>query len=85
MNKVARWVLGLLGALALAVVLVVVFFQWSWLRGPLESRLSAITGKRVHIDGPITGTKSLVPHIEFETVRIEEPDFAAAPQGGDHR
>ncbi len=80
MNTVARWLLGLLGVLVLAVVLVVVFFQWSWLRGPLQSRLSAITGKTVHIDGPITGTKGWVPHIEFDTVRIEEPDFAAAPK-----
>jgi uncharacterized protein involved in outer membrane biogenesis len=80
MNRVARWLLGLLGVFAIAVVLVVVFFQWDWLRGPLESRLSAITGKRVHVDGPITGTKSWVPHIEFQTVRIEEPDFAAAPK-----
>jgi uncharacterized protein involved in outer membrane biogenesis len=80
MNRFARWFLGILGVFAIAIVLFIVLFQWDWLRGPLESRLSAITGKRVHIDGPITGTKSWVPHIEFQTVRIEEPDFAAAPK-----
>jgi uncharacterized protein involved in outer membrane biogenesis len=78
MNSTARWVLGVVGAVALAVILVVVFFQWSWLRGPLQSRLSALTGKQVHIDGPITGTKSWVPHIVLNQIRIDEPNFAAA-------
>ncbi|HTJ64827.1 MAG TPA: AsmA family protein [Alphaproteobacteria bacterium] len=81
MGNVARWAFGTLVFTVLAVVLVVVFFQWSWLRGPLENRLSAITGKQVHIDGQITGTKDWVPHIEFETIRIEEPAFDAAPKG----
>jgi uncharacterized protein involved in outer membrane biogenesis len=80
MNKALRWILGVLGVFVLAVILVVVFFQWSWLRSPLESRLSALTGKQVHIDGPITGTKSWTPHIEFDQIRIEEPDFTAAPK-----
>ena len=78
MNKVARWTLGVVGVLAIAIALVVVFFQWSWLRGPLESRLSALTGKTVHIDGPITGDKAWVPHITMNDIRIDEPDFAAA-------
>jgi uncharacterized protein involved in outer membrane biogenesis len=80
MKRALRWLLGVLGIIALAVVLVVVFFQWSWLRVPLQSRLSALTGKQVHIDGAITGTKSWIPHITLDQVRIEEPDFAAAPK-----
>ncbi len=50
------------------------------MRGPLESRLSALTGKTVHIDGPITGTKAWVPHITLNDIRIDEPDFPAAPK-----
>jgi uncharacterized protein involved in outer membrane biogenesis len=80
MNKVFRWILGVLGVFVLAAVLVVVFFQWSWLRGPLQSRLSAATGKQVRIDGPITGTKSWVPHITLGQIRIDQPDFTAAPK-----
>src|ERR1700761_1192719 len=80
MGSVTRWLLGVVGVLVVAVVLVVVFFQWSWLRGPLESRLSALTGKQVHIDGPITGTKAWVPQITAKDIRIDEPDFQAAPK-----
>ena len=80
MRSVTRWLLGVVGVLVVSVVLVVVFFQWSWLRGPLESRLSALTGKQVHIDGPITGTKAWVPEITAKDIRIDEPDFKAAPK-----
>lgn len=80
MGSVTRWLLGVVGVLVVAVVLIVVFFQWSWLRGPLESRLSALTGKQVHIDGPITGTKAWVPQITAKDIRIDEPDFKAAPK-----
>ena len=75
-----RWLLGAVGVFALAVVIVVVFFQWSWLRGPLQSRLSALTGKQVHIDGEIVGTKSWTPHITLNQVRIDEPGFGRAPK-----
>jgi len=78
MNSVARWLLGVFGVLLVAMVLVVTFFQWSWLRGPLQSRLSALTGKQVHIDGPITGTKSWAPHITLNQIRIDAPNFTAA-------
>src|ERR1700759_188265 len=80
MGSVTRWLLGVAGVLVFAVVLVVVFFQWSWLKGPVESRLSALTGKQVHIDGPITGTKAWVPQITAKDIRIDEPDFKAAPK-----
>jgi len=80
MGSATRWLLGVFGVLLVAVILVVTFFQWSWLRGPVESRLSALTGKQVHIDGPISGTKGWVPRITLNDIRIDEPDFKAAPK-----
>jgi uncharacterized protein involved in outer membrane biogenesis len=82
MRKAAYWISGIVGALVIAVALIVVFFQWSWLRGPIEARLSALTGKQVRIDGPITGDKAWVPHIVFSQVRIEAPGFQAQPHVG---
>jgi AsmA family protein len=80
MHSVTRWLLGVVGVFVVALILIVIFFQWSWLRGPLESRLSTLTGKTVHIDGPITGDKAWVPHITLNEIRIDEPDFSAAPK-----
>jgi uncharacterized protein involved in outer membrane biogenesis len=82
MKKIWQWLLGLLGVLVVAVVLVIVFFDWNWLRLPVQARLSAMTGKQIHIDGPITGTKSWIPHIVFNSIRIDEPGFTAAPKVG---
>ena len=78
MNRALTWILGVAGVLIAVLILALVFFQWSWLRGPLQSRLSALSGKQVHIDGQISGTKSWVPHIEFNQIRIEAPDFQEA-------
>jgi uncharacterized protein involved in outer membrane biogenesis len=79
MKNVWRWSLGFIGVVAAAIVLVVIFFNWNWLKGPIQSQLSALTGKQVHIDGSITGTKAWIPHIVLNQIRIDEPDFAAAP------
>ena len=49
MRPVWKWIGGVVGVLVVAVVLVVALFNWNWLRGPLESRLSAATGKDVTI------------------------------------
>ncbi len=82
MRKALTWIGGALALIVVVVTLVIVFFQWSWLRGPLEAKLSSLTGKQVHIDGPITGTKSWVPRIEFNQVRIEDPSFPDASKVG---
>jgi uncharacterized protein involved in outer membrane biogenesis len=82
MKRVVFWTGGIVAVLMIAIGLVTYFFQWSWLRGPLEARLSAATGKRITIEGPITGDKSWVPHITLNQIRIAAPDFVAAPQVG---
>jgi uncharacterized protein involved in outer membrane biogenesis len=80
MKATLRWGISAVAVLAIAIVLVVIFFDWNWLKSPLQSRLSALTGKHVTIDGPITGTKHWIPHIVLNQVRIEEPSFPSAPK-----
>jgi uncharacterized protein involved in outer membrane biogenesis len=80
MRPLWRWTLGIGAALVVAVAAVIVFFDWNWLKPPLEGRLSSLTGKEVHIDGPISGTRSWVPHITLDHVRIEDPSFRSAPK-----
>lgn len=82
MRKTAQWIVATLGALVVVLLLLVVFFQWSWLRHPIESRLSAMTGKQVRIVGPIDGTKGWIPHISFQDIRVEAPNFKQAPDVG---
>ncbi len=82
MRPVWKWIGLGAGVLIAAVVLVVVFFNWNWLRGPLEARLSAATGKDVTIAGPITGEYKWTPTITLEDVKIVEPDWKPEPQVG---
>ena len=80
MRPVWKWIGGVAGALVVAVVLVVALFNWNWLRGPLESRLSAATGKDVTIAGPITGEYAWTPTITLSDIKILAPDWKPDPQ-----
>lgn len=74
------WIGSIVAVLVIAVILAVVFFNWNWLRGPLESRLSAATGKQVRITGPITGERSWTPTITIAGVKITEPHWQPNPE-----
>ncbi len=74
-----RWAGSIVGVLAILLILIVIFFDWNWLKRPIEARLSALTGKVVHINGEITGTKTWIPHIVLPAITIDAPSFAEAP------
>ncbi len=78
MKRAYRILLWVAGALACLVVAVVVFFafffQWDWLKGPLEVRLSTSTGKQVALGG-VQGTYSWTPRITLSDIRIVDPGW----------
>jgi uncharacterized protein involved in outer membrane biogenesis len=62
-----------LGSILVVVVLVVLLFQWNWLKGPIEARLGRATGKEVTIAGDIHGQWRWHPRIVFDDVQIRDP------------
>jgi uncharacterized protein involved in outer membrane biogenesis len=74
-----RWASIVIAVLVIAVGAVVIFFDWNWLRGPIEARLSALSGKQVTIAGPLTGTWSWTPRITANDVRVVDPSYKPAP------
>lgn len=71
-------------AIALGVVLasVVVFlavFDWNWLKGPIERAVSNATGRRLTIEGNVSGQWRLRPHVRLEQVRFANPEWAQTP------
>ena len=42
---------AVLGALGMALLLLLVFFDWNWFKGPLERAVSSATGREFRIDG----------------------------------
>jgi len=61
------------------LALILVFFEWNMLKGPLEGVLSARAGRSVHIDGDLTVDLSWTPRVTLNGVRIENEDWAPDP------
>ncbi|MDB5366781.1 MAG: AsmA family protein [Rhodospirillales bacterium] len=63
------------GSIVVLIVLVMLFFQWDWLKGPIEARLAQATGKEVKIAGDIHGEWRLHPRLVFDDVQIRDPGW----------
>jgi len=80
----ARWVRRTgfaAAALALALVLALALFDWNWLKGPIESRVSAATGRSLVIEGPVSGIwqwRPFGPRLRLENVRFANPEWATS-------
>lgn len=57
--------LELLGAVALVLVLLAMWFDWNMLRGPIERRVSQATGREFRIEGDLDVDLSMKPRITF--------------------
>ena len=68
-----------LGVAAVIVIGFVLIFDWNWLKGPIERRVAAGTGRSLQIDGDIHGQWHLNPRISFDKVRFANPDWAQSP------
>ncbi|MEP6608550.1 MAG: AsmA family protein [Burkholderiaceae bacterium] len=69
-----RWP-WILGAIALALVLFVAIFDWNWLRGPLERRLSESSGRPVTI-GHLDVELAHFPRIVLSDIAIGNAEWA---------
>ena len=58
-----KWITGVLLALIVLAVLVVAFFDWNWMRGPIARSISASTGRSFAINGDLNVKLSLQPHV----------------------
>ncbi len=70
---------GLVAVPVALTALLLVFFEWNMLKGPLEGVLSARTGHDVHIDGDLDVDLSWTPIITLNGVRVENEEWAPDP------
>jgi uncharacterized protein involved in outer membrane biogenesis len=77
-SKRLGWILGTLGAIALLLIVVLVLFDWNWLKGPIESQVSGRFGRPFRINGDLDVQLSLQPRITVDGVELGN-----APWGGD--
>lgn len=72
--------LELTAASVLLVVLGIMLFDWNLLRGPIERRVGAATGREFHIDGDLSVRLSMKPRITVERIRLGNVPGAIEPR-----
>jgi uncharacterized protein involved in outer membrane biogenesis len=77
-SKRRGWILGTLGAVALLLIVVLVLFDWNWLKGPIENQVSGRLGRPFRINSDLDVQLSLQPRITVDGVELGN-----APWGGD--
>lgn len=71
---------GLIGAAIVAVVLLVVFFPWNALRGPVAKYASARLHRVVSINGDLDVALGLTTRVRVDGVAIGNADWSKEPQ-----
>jgi uncharacterized protein involved in outer membrane biogenesis len=70
---------GVVGVVALLLILLLALFDWDWLRGPIARYASARTGREVRIEGHLkVHPFSFSPTAEVGGLRIGNPAWAGA-------
>ena len=72
--------LELLAAVFLLIILLLMLFEWNMLRGPVERRVSAATGRDFHIHGDLDVDLSLRPRVSLGRMTLANVPGAAQPQ-----
>jgi uncharacterized protein involved in outer membrane biogenesis len=69
-----RWVAGILGAIAVAIIAFLLIFDWNWLRGPIGRYASAQSGRTVVLQGDLkVKLLTWTPRVEINTLKIGNP------------
>ncbi|MGH6944920.1 MAG: AsmA family protein [Geminicoccaceae bacterium] len=76
MSNRRRWIFGSLAAIVAILVLVLLLFDWNWLRGPIESYVSAKLERPFSIAGDLDVDLSLTPRITLHGVKIANAAWA---------
>jgi uncharacterized protein involved in outer membrane biogenesis len=71
------WLLGTLAGLAVAIVATVLLFDWNWLKGPLERRVSDRLGRPFEIAGDLDVDLGLHPRITIHDASLANPPWAS--------
>ena len=69
----------LLALLAIAIVLLIIFWDWNWFRRPIEKIVHAKTGRVLHIAGNLDVRLGWVPTISAERITFSNAPWAKRP------
>jgi uncharacterized protein involved in outer membrane biogenesis len=72
----AHPVLTALGILVALIVLLIIFWDWNWFKGPVERAVQAKTGRAFHIDGDLDVDLGRITTIRADRLRLANADWA---------
>lgn len=65
-----------LAVLLLAIVLLVVFWDWNWLKGPIERRVQAQTGREFEIGGDLDVDLGRITRVTMDRLRFGNAEWS---------
>ena len=77
LRRPSRRTLTILGALAAVVVLLVLFWDWNWFKGPVERVVEARTGREFEIAGDLDVDLGRVTTVTADGLRLGNADQEA--------
>src|SRR3569832_997131 len=80
MTRTGKRIITALAVLIGVVVLVVVLFDWNWLKGPIEHRVSSATGRSYVINGDLDVDLSLHPLVRVQGIVLGNAECGSAPE-----
>jgi len=69
----------LLAAVLLAIVVLILLWDWNWFKRPIENYVQRKTGRELHIDGNLDVDLGWVPRITAEGLRFGNAPWAREP------
>ena len=78
MSRRRKWILLPLAALAAVLLIVLVLFDWNWLKGPLEGAVSAALERDFEV-ADLDVDLAAAPTITLERVRIANAEWGSRP------
>ena len=75
----SRPVLAILGALLLALLVLLLLFEWNWLKGPLQRSIEARTGRAFVIGGDLEVDLGRVTTVAGESLSLANPEWSKQP------
>jgi len=70
----------LLGLLVLAIIVLIVLWDWNWFKRPIERRVTAQTGREFHIDGNLDVDLGRTLTISADGLRFANTPWAREPE-----
>src|SRR3569623_1334032 len=80
MTKRTKRILIIFTSIVTVLVLAILLFNWNMLRGPIERKVSAATGREMHINGNLDVDLSLHPLIRVQGITLSNAAWGSQPQ-----